>query len=188
MFDVQTHLALTIEQSRTKIPAAAYTLLTGIAKDLSKILAHTNSVRLTAEYEYMLESMAQKDIPDSISFYLNFPKNHDISTKEMEDLFIEQLEVIAESVQSVQKEIRDLMTSSMKTHSRFIKEKFSVLSFEETDEEEPALFQTAATRQPVTIENKVVTEKLVEARQIYTQKPLPKKTSMFRKLFLGGSN
>lgn len=188
MFDVQTHLATTIEQSRPKIPAAAYTLLTAIAKDLSKILANTNSVRLTAEYEYMLESMAQKDIPDSISFYLNFPKSNDISTKEMEELFIEQLKVIAESVQSVQKEIRDLMTSNMKTHSRFIKEKFSVLSFEEANDEEPALFQSSATREPVTLENKVVTEKLVEARQIYTQKASPKKPSMFRKLFLGGSN
>lgn len=186
MLDVQTYLAQTIESAYAKIPEEAYTLLTQIARELSAILDSNSTVKLTPEYEYMLESMAQTNIPDSINYYLNFPKDDPEDEREMAALFVEQLQIILQSVQSVQKEVRSLMTSNMKMHSRFIKDKFSTIaSDEESDEsvENASLYDSPAKRMQASLDYQTPEEKLAELQlETKIETPQPKK-SKFRSFF-----
>jgi len=185
VLDVQTYLAQKIEMAYSKIPDKAYTILTQIARDMSQILDPNSSVRLPAEYEYMLETMAQENIPSSIDYYLNFSKDDPEALQEMEDLFIEQLEIILKSVESVQKEVRSLMISQMKSHSRFIQGKFAEIAPETEieEEEEKTLFETPINREPVAIESLSADEEMQDMRVEAKRKAPVAKKSKLRSFF-----
>lgn len=185
VLDVQTYLAQRIEMAYSKIPDKAYTILTQIARDMSQILDPNSSVRLPAEYEYMLETMAQENIPSSIDYYLNFSKDDPEALKEMEDLFIEQLEIILKSVESVQKEVRSLMISQMKSHSRFIQGKFAEIAPDSDieQEEEETLFEAPITREAVSIESVSANEEMQDMRVEAKRKQPAAKKSRLRSFF-----
>lgn len=136
-YGVSTQLMRVIEEARPDIPVEAYTLVTSIAKELTEILDKTGNAALSADFEYLLESMATRDIPDSLSNYRKFPKDNPNSVQQITDLLLDQLVTILESVQSVKSQIETQMIASMKTQSRYIQDKFSPtkLDSEETEDE-----------------------------------------------------
>lgn len=152
-YSISTHLMRTIENARPNIPIDAYTLLTTIARDLTEILDKSGNgkVALSADFEYILESMAKQDLPDSIDQYLRFPKDSPKQIAKLEELFLDQLATILESVEKIKSEVQDQMLSEMKSHSRYIKDKFAPVSMDDELSEDD-LFDVTSTQKRAMIE------------------------------------
>jgi hypothetical protein len=135
-YSIPTHLIRVIEDARPKIPLEAYTLATSIAKELTEILDKTGTVALSADYEYLLESMAKNDIPESLKNFITFPTDNPQSVQMVTDLLLDQLVTILDSVKKVKDEIEEQMIAGMKTQSRYIADKFSPITLEDEKTED----------------------------------------------------
>jgi hypothetical protein len=151
-YDIPTGLIRVIEEARPKIPLDAYTLATSIAKELTEILDKTGNVALSADYEYLLESMAKNDIPDSLRNFITFPTDNPESVQQITDLLLDQLVTILESVKNVKKEIESQMIASMKTQSRYIQDKFSPITLDDDTATEDELFDVTKSAKRAMIE------------------------------------